>query len=284
MKRFISQILAVLLFTVSIFSQTEKQTPVLIGEFERVSLEDIFGQLDYFTFSLSKTLNTKGFIRIYGGNENCFLCHYRRGSLISAILTNTRNIPSDKYTIEFCVDNKEELRTQLYLMTTTAKLPDCNKTLEIPKKSLLFDKIYYYFDDNKLSPLEDSVIDVVGPAHGEYSRNTLMAVKNILDKSSESKIYVIVYLGTNLEEYENVNGKLIEKKIRRLDRKSFAKKMLLNAKNELIRNDIKPSQIETVDGGYIDDKRRLEFWFVPKGSEVPKAKPNYFPKNKRSKK
>jgi hypothetical protein len=54
--------------------------------------------------------------------------------------------------------------------------------------------------------------------------------------------------------------------------------MLLNAKTKFIKNGINPAQIETINGGYVDDKRRLEFWFVPKGGEIPKPKPDYFPK------
>ncbi len=60
--------------------------------------------------------------------------------------------------------------------------------------------------------------------------------------------------------------------------------MILNAKKELIKNGIKSSQIETIKSGYSNGKRRLEFWLVPKGGEIPKLKSNYFPKKECQKK
>ncbi len=281
MRKIVSQILAILLLAISISAQTEEPNPFLIDEFGSVNAEEMFARLDNLTNQLSENPNTKAIIRIYGGNENCFACHYHRGSLIIAILKNTRKILSEKYLIEHCVESKEDLRTELYLMPKTAKLPGCQRTLEIPKKSSLFDTIHFISADEKLLPLEDYYIDVIDTARGAYSRNALKAVKDNLDKSPENKIYVIAYLGTNPEEnYEEENGKTI----RKLDKKSLAKKMLLNARNEIIKNGIKPFQIEAIDGGYVEGRRILEFWFVPKGGEIPKPKPDYFPKKKRNKK
>jgi hypothetical protein len=92
-------------------------------------------------------------------------------------------------------------------------------------------------------------------------------------------IYIIVYLGTNPEtKYKDKNGKVIEKIVRNSDKKSLAKKLLLNARKEFIKNGINPSQIETVEGGYVDDRRELQFWLVPESGEIPKPKPDYFPK------
>lgn len=162
----------------------------------------------------------------------------------------------------------------------TAALPKCGKTFEIPKQSVVFDRASFYTGDSKLIPLEDFSIGIGEAADGQYSRSAWKAIKGVLDKSPESKVYVIVYLGTNPETvFEDENRKTIIK----LDRKSLADRMLLNAKKELVKNGIKSSQIETIKGGYMNGKRRLEFWFVPKGGEVPKPKPDYYPKKKRSK-
>ncbi len=48
----------------------------------------------------------------------------------------------------------------------------------------------------------------------------------------------------------------------------------------MIKNGFNGSRIELVEGGYIsgDGERRLEFWFVPKDSDIPKPKPDAFPK------
>ena len=284
MRKIVLQILAVLLLGISIQAQGEVQKPILIDEFGKLNLEDILARLDNLTINLSKSDNTKALIRIYGGNENCFTCHYQRGSLINAILKNTKRFPSENYTIQYCTKNKEDLRTELYLVPMSAKIPSCEEILQIPKQSVLFDKIYFYYNDNKLSALEDIYVDVIESAHGNYSRKALTVIKDILDKSTDSKIYVIAYLGTNPEyNYEDINEESVDNTIRKLDKKSLAKKMFLCAKKEFAKYGIKPTQIELIEGGYIDGKRELEFWFVPKGGEIPKPKPNYFPKRKNKK-
>jgi len=265
--------LLTLLLVISISAQTAEQKPVLLDEFGRLGLEEIMARLDSFTTGLSTTPDTKGLIRIYGGDENCFACHYRRGSLMSAYLNNTRKFSPERYSIEYCTDSKEELRTQLYLLPTLTTLPKCEENLEIPKRSVLFDSAYFFYkENNKPLPLEDSVIEI-GPQNGEYSIDGLKMVKRLLDKSPESRIYVISYLGINIQaSYEDKNGETVERTKRKLDKKSFAKKMLQNAKNALIKNGIDSSQIETIEGGYVNSERKLEFWFVPKDGEIPKPK------------
>ena len=276
MKKIILQILVVLLLAISIPAQTEEKKPILIDEFGKTSDEDTFARLDRLINELSQRPDAKAVIRIYGENENCFLCNYRRGSWITGILKNVRKVPSEKYAIEYCNEVTEaKTLTQLYLLPPMANLPKCEETVEIPKQSALFDKIHFYYKDNKLSPLE-ALIEVVGPAHGEYSQSALAVVKKILESSPESKIYILAYLGTNLEyDFDSENDG--EPKKRTLDKKSLAKKMLLIAKNELIKNGISSAQIITDYGGYVDDKRRLEFWFVPKGGEIPKRQLSQLP-------
>jgi hypothetical protein len=282
MRKSISQFLVILFLAASMSARTEAQDIPLFAQFGRTNLEEIMAIIDAVMSESDRNPETKVLFKVNGGNENCFTCYYSRGSLITAYLKNSRKISSDKYLIQYCNDEKEGLLTQLYLLPKHAKLPDCNKTLKIPQNATLFDKIYFENNDNKLFALEDIYVDVIASSHGEYSRNALKAVKDILDKSPESKIYILVYLGTNKEEiHEDKNGTSTEKTIRNSDKKSLAKEMFLNAKKELIKNGVKPLQIEKVNGGYIDGKRELQFWFVPKGGESPKPKPDYFPKKSR---
>ena len=264
------------LFTTAIYAQIEPQKPILIDEFGKLNAEESFARLDYLTIQLSKNKDLKAVIRINGGSENCYFCHYWRGSYTSAIL-KSRKHPLDKFTIEYCNEN-EDLRFQFYLMSPTSSLPACNQTLETPKRSVLFETVHFY-STSQIAPLENTLVASTSLADGEYSIKALRAVKSILDKESESKIYVVVYLGTNLEEgyYDKKKG-YIEKEIRNLDKKSLVKKLTQNVKKEFVKNGIQPSQIEIIAGGYVEGERKLEFWFVPKGGEIPKPKPNYFPK------
>lgn len=285
MKKLISQILFILLLAVSIKAQTEEQKPVLLDEFGRLNLESTAARLDFFLSKLLETPSANGVIRIYGESENCFLCRYHFGSVINAYLKNTRKFSTEKYSIEYCDEKTDDLRVTLYLLPPGASLPKCGEAVEMPKNSASFGKVHFFYNSNKLSPLEDTYIDVVGPANGEYSVDVLKKVKNLLDKSPESKVYIIVYLGTNFEHgyYDKKKG-FVEQEIRKLDKKSLAQKLIQNAKTEFIKNGIKSSQIETIEGGYVDDRRKLEFWFVPKGGEIPKPEPDYFPEKTRNKK
>lgn len=282
MKKLLLQISHVLLLAIFVFPQAKEQV-VLLDQFGDVSAEDNFARLDNFMQTILKTSNSKGVIRIYRQSKDCFLCDYRLTSWMDGIVKNTRKFPSEKYSIENCSEIIGDSPIKLYILTAPKKLPDCNKTVEIPDKTSLYDKIYFYFDDNKLFALEDEDVDVVSPAHGDYSKAALKAVKNILDKSPQSKIYIVVYLGTNKEVTEEQQSDTsIEKIKRKPDNLPIAKKLMNNARNELIKNGIKSSQIKTVNGGYVDSRRKLEFWFVPQGGEIPKPKPDYFPKKKRA--
>lgn len=288
MKQIISHILAVLLLVVLVSAQENK--PKLIDEFGVMTAENNFLRLDFLAIELKKNEDLTGLIRIYGGGETCFLCHYSQGSYMTAIIksrihssekNSVEKYPLfDKYSIEYCNGN-EDLRVYLYLMPPDSTLSACNQTLEIPKNSVLFQTIYF-FSNNQVTPLENTFVDSTSPADGEYSLQVLKEVKNILDKEIESKIYIVVYLGTNLEQgyYDKKKG-YVEKENRKLDKRSLAKRLIQNAKAEFIKNGIKSSQIETIEGGYVDGKRKLEIWFVPQGGEIPKPKPNYFPKMKK---
>jgi len=286
MKNLISRVSVILFLAVSVSAQIEEKQPRLVDEFGRLNAEENFARLDFLAFELSKNEGLTSVIRIHGGGENCFLCHYWQGSYTTAIiksrLSYIRNSVKenqffDRYSIEYC-NGSDDLRVQLYLMPPESTLPGCNQTLEIPKNSVLFQTIYF-FSNNQIKPLENTFVASTSEADGEYSLKSLKEVKNILDEEAESKIYIIAYLGTNLEhEYYDKKKGFVKKEIRKLDRKSLAKRLIQNAKNEFFKNGIKSSQIETIEGGYVDNKRRLEFWFVPKGGEIPKPKPDYFPK------
>jgi hypothetical protein len=281
MKKIILQILLVLFAAISISAQAEEQKPELFDEFGRVALGERMQRLGQFMYSSTKTPNLKGHIRIYGSNENCFLCRYRLGSVVDAYFKNTIKISTENYSIDYCDENAENLRTELYLMPPATELPKCAETFEMPKNSVLFDSVYFYSENIEFLPLEASRIEIEEPTGGIYSVHVLKKVKSLLDKSPESKIYIVGYLSTNEQtEFEDKNGETIEKTTRNLDKKSLGKKMFQNAKKEFVKSGINLSQIKTIEGGYLNGARRLDFWLVPKAREIPKPKPEYFPNSK----
>jgi hypothetical protein len=176
MRKIISQILVVLFLAISIAAQSEAQKIEPFDEFGNIGLEDLMARLDMLISESSKNPSTIVLIRNYGGSENCFLCYYRRGSLINAYLKNTRKFSTDKYTIDYCYEKDEERRTQLYLLTTISERPKCDETSEAPKNSALFDTISFYTSD-KISPIENAVIEIDASEGGEYSASALRKAK-----------------------------------------------------------------------------------------------------------
>lgn len=143
MRKITLQILVILAFAISLSAQEGK--PVLIDEaVGDEGTEQTVARLDILINALSQRPDAKAIVRISTGNENCFLCRYRHGSWMYAWLKNTRKVTPEKYSIENCAENKAELITRFYLLTATAALPKCNKSLEIPKKSTLFETIHFF--------------------------------------------------------------------------------------------------------------------------------------------
>ncbi len=79
------------------------------------------------------------------------------------------------------------------------------------------------------------------------------------------------------------SGKEIVRPYSKTDSPNLFSKFLEDEKGKLTKNGIDEKRIVLVKGGY-KFGRRMELWFVPKGGEIPKPKPDYFPKKKRSKK
>ncbi len=220
MKKIILQILVVLFSAILISAQPEEQKPVLIDEWGKINLEEIMVRLDGLSVELGNNPNTKALIKIFGGNANYFSSPYLRGSLITAYLKNNRRLPPEKYSIEYCNVNKEELRTQLFTLPRSVQFPKCNENLETLTNTVLFESIYFYFPKFKFTPLENSVLEN-GPSEGEYSEISQNILKRLSNNSPASKVYIIAYLQTNFEE--NKGGEIIAEKQKHLDKKSLPK-------------------------------------------------------------
>lgn len=277
MRKVIFQSLMILLLNASFFAQTEDKNPELIDEFGAIALDDNMARFDYAIYKLQDRSDGKMHIRIYGGETDSFPSAYYRGALTEAYLKNNRKLSPERFSIEYCNFNKEELRTRIYLVSRGEKLPKCANDIEIPAKTTGFGSVHFYNPKFEFLAIEDSAVEL-GFSQGEYSKIVFNVLKSFLEKTSESKVYVIAYLQAEFEKDES--GKVIKKKI---DEKSLAPKMIQAAKNELIKNGFNNSQIELIDGGYVagEGERRLEFYFVPKNGEIPKPKPDYFPKKSR---
>jgi hypothetical protein len=274
MKKIASHILIILFFAVSISAQENQ--PQLIDEFDNYPLDETMARLQNLMIEVGKTPNSKALIRIYGGRENYFAASYNRGSVMQAVLKNNLLYPIEKVVIQFCNINQEPVYTRFYIVRDNDKLETCDENLTSPKQTILFDVVSFHYQTFKLTPFENLIVEH-GFSDGEYSQFSQDVLKRLLNESPESKLYLIAYLRTNFEEDES--GKIIVGKSGSLDKKTYANKMFRAARKELIKNGFSASQIVALNGGYVNGNgRRLEFWFVPQGGEIPKPKPDYIPK------
>jgi hypothetical protein len=276
-KKITSQILFILALAFSISAQENQ--PQLLDEFGKLSNDDLNARLDNLAFEISKIPKSKALVRIYGGEGGN---SYVRGSWIKSVWTVNRKNPPEKLLIQFCNINKEPRRTRFFVVRENDKVEVCEESLFAPSATALFETIYFAQPDFELVPMEDTFIYVDAASQGEYSRFAQDALKRLLIVSPQSRVYLVVYLQTNFET--DFKGKITSRKTSLLDKKSLTAKMLGSAKDNLLKNGFLPSQIVALDGGYVNgNERRLEFWFVPKGGEIPKPKPDYFPKKRRRK-
>jgi hypothetical protein len=276
MKPSISLVLVVLFLAFSISAQPEDTTPKLVDEFGNLPLGETMARIDALMVVVGNTPNSKALVKIYGGQEESFARPFYHGSVIKGYWSNSRGYSAEKLTIEFCNISKEPIRTKFFLVGEDDEIEACAENLVVPKETVLIESVGFYSREFKLMPQERTVVEY-GLSEGEYSGFAQNVLKRFLNDSPQSKVYIIAYLKTNFETDDN--GKIIAKKTGRLDKKSFAGKMLQAARKELLKNGFSPAQIVTTDGGYINDnERRLEFWFVPEGGAIPQPKPEYVPK------
>jgi hypothetical protein len=265
-------VLFVLLLAVSIAAQENR--PKLFDELDNLPLDETIIRVENLAREIRNNPNSKALIQVSGGHRTAFTAPYNRGALMKAIWQNNLMNPAENLLIQFCRVNQGPLETKFFVVREKDKVETCDENSAIPKETILFDNVAFYYPEFKLRPLENLPVEH-GFSDGEYSQFALNVLKRLLNDSPGSKVCVIGYLKTNFEEAES--GKIITKPAG-LDKKAFAQKMMRAAKNELLKNGVAPSRIVTLDGGYVNgNERRLDFWFVPAGGAIPIPKPDYVP-------
>jgi hypothetical protein len=137
------------------------------------------------------------------------------------------------------------------------------------------------FSRHKL--FEDSMIFHVEPIANQYSQTTQDVLAKLLKKLPESKIYLIGYLGANFSEdfEQNSRGEYEKKEYRNLDKPKMLAKTFREVETALIKTGSNQSGIVKINGGYQESTKNIEIWLVPQGGEIPKPKPDYFPKKRK---
>jgi hypothetical protein len=277
MKKLISLVSVVLLLAVSIAAQVEDNKPKFVDEFGKMPLDEMKMRIDSLARDMKSTPNSKALIRIYGGQDVYFGRPYVLASVMKAIWENNLEYPPEELQIQFCSINNDPIFTRFFIVRENDKPDVCDENVTVPKQAVLIDTVEFYTVKFKLVAIDNLAIDFGYSDSGEYSLFSQDVLKKLLNDFPESHLYLIAYLKANSLD----DGNVIKKKKGRPDSKLLAKRMFQSAKSYLIKNGVAASQIVTINGGYKSGfLRSLEFWFVPAGGEIPKPKPDYFPKKK----
>lgn len=269
-KNLIQAFLVVLVFSLFISAQTTG-SPYVVDEFGKINSEDLSARLDNYVTEYRKFPNGIAGILISRGEKDPFGFQYRYATRIKAYLTKNGGIPSNKVII-VQIGKADYTSVRLYLVPFGSErgLIDNGKNDFVDEydsfKTFLFDS-YDYTDDI-------GTCCVIDNYKKEETKSSLIAISEIMKKSPESKIYLTSYACKQCKKY----GKF------KADLPQSADKILKESKKFLSTNGIEDSRIITTNGGYNKNYRRIDIWFVPKGGEIPKPKPDYFPKKKRQKK
>jgi hypothetical protein len=278
MRKITLQILVVLFFSFRVFAQNETRMPILFDRFGDLPLGHLLSRLDALGWELHQNKDFAAFIKISGGRNarSDFIFPYTRGAIMKAYLVGSRKFAAERIRFQNCDLEKDDVIVELFIVPQNYDIPKCNDAVFVPDNTVLlttrhFENPYIVYD----YPYE-----IIGgeEATSKIFHNTLL---KMLAKSPESKVYLIVHLGTNPHhQAKKKRGGWEEKEIRKLDKPALTKKMLHEAQQELVRNGVDVSRIVKIEGGYQDSTRNIEFWFVPKDGEIPKPKPDYFLKRK----
>lgn len=277
MKKFISQFILVLILSITIFSQNVADSVELVDEFGEVTLEDILARSDNLAHLLNLNKNKKAVIRTYRGKEISLITPYFKAALLKAYLLNDRKIKPSKVIMQYCKSDEIGFRHQFLILPQNMQPEKCNETIDVPDKTIAFSTEFSF---PKKHPINKEVgccpISGVGAERDEI---TLKILLYLIKNSDESKIYLIGYAGDFTWKImeEDKNGEYNPKIIRQLDSVDESTRFIQEIRHKLVKKGISSKEIVTIQGGYKKDKRTVEIWFVPRGGEIPKPKPDYFP-------
>ncbi len=267
MKKFISQVLVILLLTISIFAQSDN-APRIIDEFGSTSLEEQEVRSHTFSIEIQHNPNAIGHIKIFRKKGSSQISAYRFATRFKTYLTKISKISPDRIITEQC-GVEDEIRVQFLIVPQKAEYKPCVEDLSFDlSKTFLFDS-YWYSTENDFEGC-----CVIGQFDKEEAETSVQIVADILKKTPESKVRLIAY---KCERCRTENGDLKPDSLR------VTNEMLKEAKKVLAKNGVNSSRIITAKGKS-KENRIVEIWFISKGSEIPKQKPESFPKKKRNKK
>ena len=115
MKRTLSFIIVIIMFSFCLFAQT-KQDEYLVDAFGfgHLSLDDLMARLDAVAPSIYSPSRNKLIVRISGNNEDILDRPFLLGGTISSYLIKNRGLDASRFRIEYCNIQGGKLKTKFF--------------------------------------------------------------------------------------------------------------------------------------------------------------------------
>ena len=252
----------------------------LINEFGQQNSESLQARLEAIRFALEQNPTAKGYIINYRAKDVSFGYPIRFQTKLQNFFVNYLKLPPERFKI-INGGMGNEFITQVWIVPSGSKPPIADSVNE----KFEFDKLALFDSFGYPAPFNEGCCGIDNYQHEEKNAS-LDRLAQTLKENPTAKAYLIFY-GQYCNDCRfsykySRSGKLIrEERIIYLDSSKTIARILRKEKNYLLKYGINPLRVITINGGY----RRfqaIEFWIVPKGVEIPKPKPETFPKKKRN--
>lgn len=281
MKKILVQSSIVLIFNLCVFAQSDN-LPHIVTEFGKATAEELEAHLDHFATEIRKNPKSTARIIIYRDKDEPFGFPIRYGVRIQTYLLKNRGIESKRLEITNCGVSQSNLVQFLlipfnYKSTSIDSLTCSNiEYLSNRKQSFLFDRFWYSL------PNEGSDCCITDN-YGDFEKTASLDAfaKKLTEDKTQKAVLIFYSYKCKMKEVCQYQPS---------DSPKLANRILKREKDYLIKkHNISLSRVITINGGYkrgrySAEARSLEFWLVQKNGEIPKPKPDYYPKKKRSKK
>lgn len=262
MKTFSISIFLFALFNSLVFGQS-KDLPRQIDQFGEINPESLTVSMYHFNDELQQNPTAKGYIIIYRDKTIPFGFPIRFGVKLQSYLTKNLELPVERFEI---INGGliNERKTQLWISPRGDKPPTANSIKEEfeADKSFLFDRFNYP------TPYDGAGCCSIDGYTEEAKRASFDKFAEQLKEQPTSKAYLIFYGQYCIDCSSDTE----------LDSSGTITRILRKEKTYLHKHyGIDNLKIITINGGY-RKWQAIELWIVPKGSEIPKPKPETFPK------
>lgn len=246
----------------------------LIDEFGRLNDEERLARTDNLAFSLKNNPDKIAIVHLSGGRDRSPSFNYLYGALIKAQLINHSKIDPARIEIQNCSVDKAYLETSFYIAAGNAARPVCDPSLPAFEKTAIFGTFYHGNGDEI-----PGCCEVLG---GNKAVQDIFESKilEFLVKVPAARVTLVGYSGTNTSEPENARAgpRIVTHKGHRWDNPVIVTNVIKKIAARFRENGIDPNRINVTKGGYRYEGGHVEFWIVPVGGEIPKARSDFLVK------